>query len=80
MTNIITFFVFFIHKKTERTKLLIPGIRNILLIPSVLFVSKSHEYGYGYWDPEYLFLAFASAAVVFILFCLIELVISKNKN
>lgn len=78
LANIITFFVFFIHKKTERTKLLLPGIRNILLIPSVLFVSKSHVY--GYWDPEYLFLAFASAAVVFILFCLIELVISKNKN
>ena len=80
LTNIITFFVFFIHKKTERTKLLIPGIRNILLIPSVLFVSKSHVYGYDYWDPEYLFLAFASAAVVFILFCLIELVSKKIRK
>ena len=42
LANIISFFVFFIKKKEERTNLIIPGLRNMFLIPAALIVSKMH--------------------------------------
>ena len=40
--NMITFVVFCIKEKEERQKLVLTGIRNTLLIPSALIVSKMH--------------------------------------
>ena len=92
LASIITFVVFLVRHKSERTKLLIPGIRNLLLIPSALLVSRVHSTSwtynagdtavkrYDYWETEYLCYALALVAIVFIVFSLIELLIQKKKK
>jgi len=50
LANIISFFVFFIKKKEERNNLIIPGLRNMFLIPAALIVSKMHI---TIWRSEY---------------------------
>ena len=92
LASIITFAVFLIRQKADRTKLLIPGIRNILLIPAALIVSEWHSMGwhsygadgvatrYDLWQTEYLWYALALVAIVFIVFSLIEIVIQKGRK
>lgn len=89
--NIISFLVFLIKDKEDRKGLVLPGIRNALLIPSALIVSNSHYVGwqgapgsahtrYDSWDTEYFGYAFALAAMVVIVFTIIEVIINKKKK
>ena len=92
LANIICFVVFLVKKKEERKGLVLPGIRNVLLIPSALIVSNSHYTGwsgapgsaiptrYDSWAMEYFGYAFALAALVVIVFATIELVIRKKRS
>ena len=92
LANIICFVVFLVKKKEERKGLVLPGIRNVLLIPSALIVSNSHYTGwsgapgsavptrYDSWAMEYFGYAFALAALVVIVFATIELVIRKKRG
>ena len=90
LASIITFVVLLISQKSERTKLLIPGIRNLLFIPSAIIVSEMHSTGwqynpgdvegqrYDFWNLEYLWYALALVAIIFIVFALIECLIKKK--
>ena len=92
LASIITFVVFLVRQKSERTKLLIPGIRNLLIIPSALIVSEMHSVSWWYdpgvvegqryesWYSEYLWYALALVAIVFIVFSLIEVLIQKKRK
>ena len=92
LASVISFVVFLIRQKSERTKLLIPGMRNLLIIPSALIVSEMHNMGwwhdpgevvgqrYESWYSEYLWYALALVAVVFIVFSLIEILIQKKRK
>lgn len=92
LASIISFVVFLIKAGEDRTKLLIPGIRNILFIPSVLIASEMHSMGwwheagstvgqrYEYWYTEYLWYALALAAVVFLLFSLLDILVNKRRK
>jgi phage shock protein PspC (stress-responsive transcriptional regulator) len=65
LANIITFVVFYIRYKSNRRKLLVSGIRNILFIPSALIISVWHTTAwqgylgdknmqrYDQWEIEY---------------------------
>ena len=46
LANAICFAVFLIRKKEERKSLVLPGIRNVLLIPSALIASSAHSVGW----------------------------------
>ena len=92
LTSIIIFMVYLIHTRTDRSKLLIPGIRNLLLIPSALIVSGMHSTGwwynpgdveghrYDFWSAEYLWYALAAAVIVFLFFALIESMVHSGKR
>ncbi len=92
LASIITFVIFLVCQRTERTNLLIYGIRNLLIIPSALLVSEMHSvywlYGpgdvecqrYESWDSEYLWYALVLVVIVFIVFSLIELLIQKKRK
>ena len=51
--NIILFVIFLIRGKSIRRRLLLPGIRNVMMIPSALLCSMSHSVGFnlvdGWW-------------------------------
>ena len=90
--NVICFVVFLIREKEEKKGLILPGIRNVLLIPSALIASNAHSVGwynglgstvhtrYDSWHEEFLGYAFALAALVVIVFTIIEVVISKKRR
>ncbi len=89
LVNIISFVVFLICQKLDRTKLLVSGIRNILFIPSALIVSEWHSISYAddtdiqrydSWQTEYLWYALALAAIVLILFSLLDIVVNKRRR
>lgn len=92
LASVIIFVVFLICRKAERLKLLLPGIRNLLIIPSALIVSEMHSMGWWYdlgdiegqryesWHLEYLWYALALVAVVFIVFSLIEILLQKKRK
>lgn len=92
LASVIIFAVFLICHKEERTKLLIPGIRNLLIIPSTFIAAEMHSMGWWYdpgdvevqryesWYPEYLWNALALVAVVFIVFSLIEILIQNKRK
>lgn len=52
LANIITFFTFLIKCKNDRKELMLPGIRNILLIPSALIASRMHIVIWCSYNPE----------------------------
>lgn len=87
LMSIIIFVTFLIKCKNDRKELILPGIRNILLIPSALIASGVHrviwyspqnEYSmdalerYDSWRLEYLGYAVALAVVVLVVFSLIN--------
>ncbi len=90
--NVICLAVFLIKEKEKRKGLIIPGIRNVLLIPSALIASSAHTVGwynalgstvhtrYDYWHTEFLGYAFALAALVVIVFTIIEMVVIKKRR
>lgn len=92
LASIISFIVFLIKTREERKKLLIPGIRNTLLIPSALIVSEMHSMGwwhdpgstvgqrYESWHTEYLWYALALAVIIFVVFSLIDVLIQKKSK
>ena len=92
LANAICFAVFLIKKKEERKSLVLPGIRNVLLIPSALIASSAHSVGwynglgstvhtrYDSWQEQFLGYAFALAALVVIVFTVIEVIISKKRR
>lgn len=89
---IISFVVFLIKAGEAGKKLLIPGIRNILFIPSALIVSEWHSMGwvcndgdtygqrYDFWQTEYLWYALALSAIVFILFSILDIAVKKKRR
>jgi len=91
LASVIIFVVFLVRKKAERTNLLIPGIRNLLIIPSALIVTEMHRVGWVYkpgdvegqryesWYSEYFWYALALIIIVFIVFSIIEMFIQKRK-
>ena len=92
LANAICFAVFLIKKKEERKSLVLPGIRNVLLIPSALIASSAHSVGwynglgstvhtrYDSWQEQFLGYAFALAALVVIVFTIIEVIVSKKRR
>ena len=52
LANIITFVTFLIKCKNDRKELMLPGIRNILLIPSALIASRIHIVIWCSYGPE----------------------------
>lgn len=48
---IVTFIIFMVRQKDERKKFLLPGIRNILLIPSAFIIEKMHDCSWEYYGP-----------------------------
>ena len=92
LVNIVSFVVFLLRQKTDRTKLLVPGIRNLLFIPSALIVSEWHSMGwqcyagdtdiqrYDLWQTEYLWYALALAAIVLVVFSLLDIAVNKRQK
>lgn len=90
--NVICFVVFLIREKDNKKGLILPGIRNALLIPSALIASSAHTVGwysglgstvhtrYDSWHTEHLGYAFALAAFVVIVFTIIEISIAKKRR
>lgn len=91
LINVISFVVFLTKEKDDRKDLILPGIRNILFIPSAYMVSLTHYVGwisttegatpnrYEFWETKYFGYALGLAAVVIIVFAIIELTINKNR-
>jgi hypothetical protein len=91
--NLICFGVFLIRQREERKALVLPGIRNVLLIPAAFLVTMAPtvswtNYAPGkissgievMWSPEYLGYAIALAVAVVVVFALIETVIEKYRK
>ena len=90
--NVICFVVFLIREKVNKKGLVLPGIRNALLIPSALIASNSHYVGwynapgstvhtrYDSWQTPFLGYAFALAALVVIVFTIIEISVAKKRR
>lgn len=89
----VTCLVVFLFKENENRKgLILPGVRNALLIPSALIASNTHSVGwyntqgssvhtrYDYWHTDYLGYAFALAALIVIVFTIIEVAITKKQR
>ena len=91
LANIVCFAVFLIKEKENRKSLVLPGIRNMLFIPSAFMFSMVHiiswirtEGGtsqrYESWATGYLAYALGLGAVIFIVFTIIETVVKKNRK
>lgn len=92
LANVVCFAVFLFKEKEDRKGLVLPGIRNVLLIPSALIASNAHYVSwhnapgstvytkYDSWATEYLGYAFAIAFFVIVLFTIIEVIISKKRR
>ena len=91
--NLICFGVFLIRPREERKALVLPGIRNVLLIPAAFLVAMAPtvswtNYAPGeissgvevMWSPEYLGYAIALTVAVVVVFALIETVIEKYRK
>ncbi len=94
--NAISFTVFTVKQKNERRAFIFTGMRNLLFIPAAItvsemhFVSWTHE-GYNEFEPtswvrydhwliEYLWYAIIYAALVYLVFALIDAVFKKKKT
>lgn len=95
VASIVYFFVFLAKHKEERREFILPGIRNICLIPSALIVSEMHYmvwYGgedeyivseferYEVWQMEYFWYAIALAVFVYVVFSLIDVLIKRKSR
>lgn len=92
LASVVTFVVFLIRQKSDRTKLLVSGIRNILFIPSAIIISEWHytgweSYGsdtnfkrYDFWHTESLLVALILAAIVLLLFSLLDIALNKREK
>ena len=91
--NVVCFAAFLIRHREERKALVLPGIRNMLLIPAALIVSNAHYVGwvnhapgqtggsrYDVWMEEYFGYAIALSVAVVVVFALIETVIEKYRK
>ena len=87
--NIVAFVLFMAKSKEDRKTIVLPGIRNMLMIIPALLLQKVHEvclYGesivetentvwkrYDIWNVEYIWLALGIALFIIIVFKLIEM-------
>lgn len=91
--NVVCFAVFLIRQREERKALVLPGIRNMLLIPAALILSNAHYVGwvnhapgqtggsrYDVWLEEYFGYAIALTVAVVVMFTLIETAIEKYRK
>lgn len=90
--NIVGFIVFMIKNKTKRKYIWLPGVRNMLLIPSALMCAGVHNVGwshsagenfwnkYDIWDMELLWSSIGFAVVVIIVSTVMEKVLKKYKK
>lgn len=88
--NVISFVYFVAKDKQGRRSLLLPGVRNLLFIPSGIFCQKIHEvsffkqagetiwHRYDDWNLQYLGLAICWAMLVTVVFCVIERLMKKS--
>lgn len=84
ISSILSFVFFIIRYKDDRKELLLPGIRNMLFLPCAYFMMGIHgviwlgESEWGphtreeYWDVKYLFYAIIWAALVVVVFKVVE--------
>ncbi len=90
--SILYFTVYIIRHMKNRKPYLLIGIRNILLIPSAIILSKIHKIvwfsnttesepltRHDYWHTEYLWYSIAFSLFVFVIFAIIE-VFNKAKS
>lgn len=92
--NIICFIVFAIKCKNDRKQILLPGIRNMLMIVSAFLVSGWHGIGfmscgaenncvwekYHYWQSEYLIYSIGFALFVTVVFKVIYVILKKKSK
>lgn len=94
LANIVCFIVYMCKYPTERKQLLLPGIRNMLMIASGFIISEMHYVGfqsfkpdwgmvssygkYEIWDTEYLWLALSFAGLNMAIFKIIEILMHQN--
>lgn len=89
--SIICFVLFLLKNKEGRKKFILPGIRNLFFIPSVLIIDRLHYAGFysdendvlqrqDIWQPECIFYAVALALFVFVLFSLIDALIKRKSR
>ena len=90
--NITCFPVFLFRLKSGRNELILPGIRNILLIPAVRIISSMHivcwtsDNGldnwsrYDSWSYKYLTYSIIYVLVVMLVFTVIEILIKHSRN
>ncbi|MGN0610573.1 MAG: helix-turn-helix domain-containing protein [Ruminiclostridium sp.] len=92
LASIAVFGVFILKHKDKRSKYLLSGIRNIVLLPAALIVVNMHKCGwigidenhsftrYELWFPEYLLYAIAYCIIVLFVFTLIDTFIKSKCN
>lgn len=80
--SLLLFLILLLRHREERRTLLLPGLRNLTYAPLALYVSNMHSFsssGSDYWFPEYLWYSLALAALLTLLFGLIEYVLRRKK-
>lgn len=88
--NGVCFLVSLLGERENRKGLLLPGIRNLLLIPSALILTMAQSVSWSmgsegtvlgrsvHWYPEYIFYALTLAALVSLVFGIIERTVRKR--
>lgn len=80
--SLLLFVVLLLRHREERRTLLLPGIRNLSYALPALYVSNMHSFsapGSDYWFPEYLLYSLALAALLTLVFGLIEGILKRKK-
>lgn len=83
--SLLLFLILLLRHREERRTLLLPGLRNLLYALPALYVSNMHSMSWGssgrfdQWYPVYLWLSLALAALLTLLFGLIECVLRRKK-
>lgn len=83
--SLLLFLVLLLRHREERRALLLPGLRNLLYALPALYVTNMHSMSWGssgrfdQWYPVYLWLSLALAALLTLLFGLIEYVLRRKK-
>lgn len=92
LANVLTFLVFIIKHKKERSNNILTGIRNILLLPSAHIFSAMHFSGWtcvdeehsftrvDSWNIEWLFYAIAYCTIIILIFSLINIVLTSKQK
>ena len=88
----VTAVVFLIREKKEKQKIVIHGLRNLLLLPTVLVIGDAHSVGYSYdmsgsmiyerfdwWDTGMIYKGLGWALFIVVVFLVIERVAQRKR-